>query len=134
MYIINPGQRRQGTGKVVAPGQERQGCPSWTGRGGLNKSLQACAGVIGRWSLAALALLIRVLQDPLTILPMWSSRSGILSEVLASSSVDKLSISKQTVSDSSLLLFPSSLLLWLDISTAASRNASFCNRGIQSNS
>ena len=25
MYIINPGQRRQGTGKVVAPGQERQG-------------------------------------------------------------------------------------------------------------
>ena len=25
MYIINPGQRKQGIGKVVAPGQERQG-------------------------------------------------------------------------------------------------------------
>ena len=25
MYVINPGQRRQGISKVVAPGQERQG-------------------------------------------------------------------------------------------------------------
>ena len=61
---------------------------------GLKRSLQACAGVIGRGSLAGLTLLIRILQGPPTIWPQWSSNSGILSGVLVKSSVDRSSKSK----------------------------------------